>query len=126
MDTIALDLQGLMAASRDPWRGAPEGSVVGHVHLQVGDVAQAEDFYMNSLAMDRTAHIFGASFFATGGYHHHLAGNIWNSRGAGTRSQDSAGLSEVVLQADASSMARLGATTFVDPWGTAFRIEAKA
>lgn len=126
MDTVALDLQGLIAAGRAPWHNMPEGSVIGHVHLQVGNVAQAEEFYMNSLKMDRTSHVFGASFFATGGYHHHLAGNIWNSRGAGPRSVDATGLSEVVLQADPDAMRALAATAFSDPWGTRLRIEAKA
>ncbi len=126
MDTVRLDLQGLMADGRAPWRGAPEGSVVGHVHLQVGDVGQAEDFYINSLKMDRSAHVFGASFFASGGYHHHLAGNIWNSRGAGRRSSDATGLAEVVLESDAGAMRALGGERFSDPWGTRFRIEAKA
>ncbi len=125
MDTVALNLQDLLAAGRDPWRGAPEGTVVGHVHLQVGDVARAEDFYMNRLGMDRTAHVFGASFFASGGYHHHLAGNIWNSRGAGPRSADATGLSELVLAADAGVLAALEAREFVDPWGTKIRVEGK-
>lgn len=125
MDTVALDLQGLIAAGRAPWHAMPKGSVIGHVHLQVGDVAQAEDFYINSLGMNRSAHVFGASFFATGGYHHHLAGNIWNSRGAGQRSPDTTGLSEVVLQADPAAMQALAATEFSDPWGTRLRIKAK-
>ena len=126
MDTVALDLPGLLAAGDAPWRGAPAGTVIGHVHLQVGDVAKAEEFYMDSLGMDRSAHVFGASFFASGGYHHHLAGNIWNSRGAGPRSADATGLSELVLAADAGVLAALGAREFVDPWGTKIRVEDKA
>lgn len=125
MDTVALDLPGLLRASRGPWQGAPAGTVVGHVHLQVGDVAQAEEFYMNSLGMDRSAHVFGASFFASGGYHHHLAGNIWRSRGAGKRSADAAGLTELVMAADPGVLAALRAQEFVDPWGTRIRVEAK-
>lgn len=125
MDTIALDLDELAAAADAPWRGAPDGSVIGHVHLQVGNVAEAEAFYMNRLGLDRSAHLFGASFFASGGYHHHLAGNIWNSRGAGLRSADATGLAEVVLAADAPSLAALGARDFTDPWGTRIRVVAK-
>ena len=122
MDTVALDLQDLRAASAAPWRGAPAGTVIGHVHLQVGDVARAEEFYMNSLGMDRSAHVFGASFFASGGYHHHLAGNIWNSRGAGMRSEGVTGLSELVLAADPGVLA---GREFTDPWGTRISVEAK-
>ena len=125
MDTVALDLQNLLAAGNGPWRGAPEGSVVGHVHLQVGDVAKAEEFYMNSLGMDRSAHVFGASFFASGGYHHHLAGNIWRSRGAGMRSAGATGLTELVMTADPGVLSALTAQEFVDPWGTRISVEAK-
>jgi len=125
MDTGALDLRALLAAADGPWRGAPGGSVVGHVHLQVGDLAAAEDFWMNRLGMARMAHRFGASFFATGGYHHHVAGNVWNSRGAGLRSPDAAGLAEVVLAADPDRLQALGATEFRDPWGTRIRVEPR-
>lgn len=125
MDTIALDLNGLLDAADAPWTGAPDGSVIGHVHLQVGNVAEAEAFYMNRLGLERSAHVFGASFFATGGYHHHLAGNIWNSRGAGQRSADATGLAEVVLAADAPALAALGQSDFSDPWGTRIRVSAK-
>lgn len=126
MDTIALDLPELLSAGRAPWQGAPAGTVIGHVHLQVGDVARAEEFYMNELGMDRSAHVFGASFFASGGYHHHLAGNIWNSRGAGMRSDGVTGLAELVMAADPGVLAALARPEKTDPWGTRIRVEAKA
>lgn len=126
MDTAPLDLQSLLDLGQDGWNVVPDDTVVGHVHLQVGDVAQAEDFYMNSLGLDRTSHRFGASFFASGGYHHHLAGNIWNSRGAGRRSANATGLAEVVLGADPGVLQTLGHSRFEDPWGTRIGIERKA
>lgn len=124
MDTARLDVQALLDQGA-AWTAAPDGTVVGHVHLQVGDVAQAEGFVMNELAMDRTSNRFGASFFSSGGYHHHLAGNIWNSRGAGRRSANATGLAEVVLEADADMLASLKARTFTDPWGTRFSVQPK-
>ncbi|WP_448072912.1 VOC family protein [Georgenia yuyongxinii] len=62
------------------------GAVVGHVHLQVGDVATARDFYVRKLGFEETA-ILGnqALFVSAGGYHHHMAMNTWNSAGAGPR-----------------------------------------
>lgn len=126
MDTVALNLQDLLDQGRDGWQAMPAGTVVGHVHLQVGNVAQADDFYMNRLGLDRTAHGASASFFSSGGYHHHLAGNIWNSRGAGRRSRNATGLAEIVLEADAEFLARLGGTAFDDPWGTKIRVQPKA
>ncbi|HHW82987.1 MAG TPA: VOC family protein [Actinomycetales bacterium] len=62
-----------------------EGSV-GHVHLQVGDVASAREFYVDALGFDETARYGSqALFVSAGGYHHHMAMNTWNSRGAGPR-----------------------------------------
>ena len=70
---------------------------VGHVHLQVGDVETAEQFYVNALGFERTAGWHGqALFVSAGGYHHHMAMNVWNSRGAGPR-KDTLGLGEVLI-----------------------------
>ena len=125
MDTRPLDARALLAAGRDGWRSAAPGTIIGHVHLQVGALAEAEAFCTDRLRMKRSAHMPGASFFASGGYHHHLAANIWHSRGAARRSAGATGLAELVLAADADLMARLDGDSLTDPWGTRFRIEAK-
>jgi len=69
-------------------------AVVGHVHLQVGDVDAARRFYVDTLGFDVTAQWQGALFVSAGGYHHHLAMNTWHSAGAGPRAS-SLGLGEV-------------------------------
>jgi catechol 2,3-dioxygenase len=59
---------------------------VGHVHLSVGDVATARDFYVDRLGFQTTAELGSSALFVSaGGYHHHMAMNTWNSRGAGKR-----------------------------------------
>jgi catechol 2,3-dioxygenase len=59
---------------------------VGHVHLSVGDVATARAFYVDALGFDTTATLGSqALFVSAGGYHHHMAMNVWSSRGAGPR-----------------------------------------
>jgi catechol 2,3-dioxygenase len=59
---------------------------VGHVHLQVGDVRAASDFYVDALGFETTQSGYpGAVFASAGGYHHHIAMNTWNSRGSGPR-----------------------------------------
>lgn len=74
---------------------------VGHVHLQVGDVSTAENFYVDTLGFERTAGWHGqALFVSAGGYHHHMAMNVWNSRGAGPR-KDTLGLGEVLIHVPA-------------------------
>ena len=71
-------------------------ATVGHVHLQVGDLATAEAFYVDTLGFATTFRYPGALFVSAGGYHHHLAMNIWNSRGAGPRAS-TLGLGEVAI-----------------------------
>ena len=52
---------------------------------------------MKTLGFERTAGWHGqALFVAAGGYHHHMAMNVWNSRGAGPR-KDTLGLGEVLI-----------------------------
>lgn len=61
-------------------------ATVGHVHLSVGDVATARDFYVGKLGFETTATLGSqALFVSAGGYHHHMAMNTWSSAGAGRR-----------------------------------------
>ena len=123
MFTRRLNLDDLLSMADGPWQGAPDGSSLGHVHLQVGDLGLADDFFAGDLALTRTFDAQGGAWYGWNGYHHHLAGNIWNSRGAGPRSPDATGLAEIVLTADPGAALPLGATEAVDPWGTRLRLE---
>ena len=130
MGSDALDLNGLAAAAKAPWAGAPDGTVVGHVHLQVGGTAAAEAFYGDALGFALTNRYPGASFFGSGGYHHHLGANDWNSRGAGPRQYPATGLADVQILADAGELAAVrarngGKTVLADPWGTALTFTGK-
>lgn len=101
MDSLALPPQHyleqfLTEESVSGQREAEAG--VGHVHLQVGDVQSAQDFYVGTLGFEKTAGWHGqALFVSAGGYHHHMAMNVWNSRGAGPR-RDTLGLGEVLIE----------------------------
>ena len=101
MDSLALPPQRylqdhLTQESVEGQRGT--GAGVGHVHLQVGDVQSAHDFYVGTLGFEKTAGWHGqALFVSAGGYHHHMAMNVWNSRGAGPR-RDTLGLGEVLIE----------------------------
>jgi catechol 2,3-dioxygenase len=130
MGTESLDLQALVRSARGPWSGAPEGTVVGHVHLQVGALPKAEAFWRDTLGLAVMARYPGAAFFGSGGYHHHIATNIWNSRGAGPRSFPSTGLAELVLAVDDQTrnaiLAKGGADKMTDPWGLPVTLRPKA
>jgi catechol 2,3-dioxygenase len=128
MATERLDLDALLReAGGGDYAGMPDGTVMGHIHLRVGDVAQAEAFYRDALGFDVMVHYPGASFLATGGYHHHIAANVWHSRGADRRREGAAGLASFELVARdeeayaalSRRMAAVGgdAISATDPWG---------
>jgi len=79
MSTSPLDLGDLTRASEGlAWTGAPAGTVIGHVHLHVGGLEKASEYYHESLGLDRMVWSYpGALFLAAGGYHHHLGLNTW-------------------------------------------------
>jgi catechol 2,3-dioxygenase len=85
MDTLPLDLDGVLGELRreDAEAGMPEGTRIGHVHLNVGDLMAAEAFYSGALGFDVTVRGYpGALFVSAGGYHHHLGLNTWAGEGA--------------------------------------------
>jgi catechol 2,3-dioxygenase len=137
MTTDPLDVDALRASAGRNWSGFPEEGVVGHVHLQVGDLAAADGFYGDTLGFELTARYPGANFYGSGGYHHQLAVNIWNSRGAPARSDRATGLADVELLVDeavlkaarasplaADNLAGPDTISLRDPWGTSITLGA--
>jgi catechol 2,3-dioxygenase len=121
MATLALDLQPIVASAGDnpaPYDAAPEGLRIGHVHLRVGNHAEAERWWTSEVGLQPMAHYPGATFLASGGYHHHIAGNAWQSRGAGPRDPKRSGLSWVELTGSGIAADR----ELSDPWGTVVRL----
>lgn len=102
MDTLPLDLDAVLSELRREDAGAamPPGTRMGHVHLNVGDLAAAETFYSGGLGFDVTVRGYpGALFVSAGGYHHHLGLNTWAGEGAPPPPAGSRGLRqfEIVL-----------------------------
>lgn len=145
MATDPVDVPDLVhAAGATPWTGMPDGTTVGHVHLHVGDLAQAAAFYAEGLGFDRTVwHYPGALFLGAGGYHHHLGTNTWAGPGARPPQPDDARLLEwsidvpdaADVQRAAESLTRAGyaveheahgAFIAADPWGTRVRLRVAA
>lgn len=141
MATDPVDVESLLREAGDePWSGMPAATVMGHVHLHVGELARASDFYSDGLGFDRMAWSYpGALFLAAGGYHHHLGTNTWAGAGARAPGADRAQLLEWTLElpdlASVSAARRnLAAAGYAfesaeggeiltrDPWGTAVRI----
>jgi len=129
--------QGADAAASGTGLGS---AAVGHVHLSVGDVASAREFYVHRLGFDATATMGDqALFVSAGGYHHHMAMNTWNSRGAGRR-RLALGLGKVeILVPTADDLGELAermshyevatrddgaALSFDDPWSNLVEVRA--
>ncbi|AZB41621.1 VOC family protein [Bacillus sp. FJAT-42376] len=91
MATDPLQAENLLAeSSADDWRGIPAGTVMGHIHLHVSDLAQAETFYTEGLGFEVvTKYGNQALFLSTGGYHHHIGLNTWNGTSAPAPSENS-------------------------------------
>lgn len=95
MDTHELDMAGLMACGSGT-DGLCSGSSIGHLHLHVPDLDQAQEFYRKHLQLQVTYDKHpGARFLAWGSYHHHLGLNTWAAGVAA--SSESHGLARVVL-----------------------------
>src|SRR3954453_19327992 len=140
MATLPLDVQAVMSAldgGEPEFERMPLGTTMGHVHLQVADIASTESFSADQFGFDLQAR-YGdqASFLSAGGYHHHLGGNVWNSRGAAPPPPGSAALRHftVVLPDDEELervAARLpdavrdpaGVVTAKDPAGTTLKLD---
>ena len=141
--TDPVDVDGILAAAGDtPWTGMPQGTVIGHVHLHVGDLAEAAAFYSEGLGLDRITWRYpGALFLGAGGYHHHLGTNTWAGPTARPPEPDDARLLawtvEVPTSGDVAEVERsltaaghsvdratAGEIMARDAWGTAVRIVA--
>ena len=138
MASDPLDTAGVLAAAKDEgWTGMPRGTVMGHVHLHVGDIPTASRFYHDALGLDRMVSSYpGALFMSAGGYHHHLGVNTWAGKAAPASERDARLLEWRILlpsDEDVEVVAeRLGAAGHSatrngegwlakDPWGTPLR-----
>lgn len=140
MATDPLDIDNLVAGlpmEAHPPYVAPSGFRIGHMHLRVGNVDKAEDFYIGTAGLDLTQRLQNsATFLANGHYHHHIGANIWQSRNAGARSYKMLGLDFVAfsmaeplmdglrgrLKAGGADFREQGDTIeALDPWGTEVR-----
>src|SRR3954470_21116085 len=114
MATLPLDVQGVLSAldgAETELGRLPRDPTMGHAHLQVADIGASESFYTGQIGFDVQAR-YGdqATFMSAGGYHHHVGGNVWNSRGASPPPAGSAALRHfTVLLPDEQELERVAA-----------------
>ena len=91
-------------------RTAPAPTTIGHVHLQVADIPEAEAFYHGVLGFDVMVAAYpGALFVSAGGYHHHIGLNTWHSAGLGACGRRLGGLAALRRQPSRPGFAGRGA-----------------
>ncbi len=132
------DILSLTDTNRDTYLMAPDRLRIGHIHLRVGDVEKAAAFYGGVIGLSPTRdNRRDAGFYSSGRYHHHLAFNTWESKGAELRSDNETGLDwfslaltgteainhrkEVLKRAGKSFTKSDDIITVLDPWGTRVR-----
>lgn len=146
MTTIPLDVDSVLRAAKESaegqsWRGMPTGTVIGHVHLHVGDLEQAAAFYHLGLGFDKVVWNYpGALFLSAGGYHHHLGTNTWAAGAprAGPddarllewevvvpTAQDAAGAAQSLTSAGVAAEQDREGWYAADPWGTTVRVRGE-
>lgn len=145
MATLPLDLDDLLA--EPPERDGedapmPAAARMGHIHLQVGDLAAAEAFYSGLLGFEATVRGYpGALFLAAGGYHHHVGLNVWSSAGGPPNAPGSRGLAHFTIelpqaaeveriaarlaQAGVATEDRNGGLLTADPFGNGILLRAR-
>lgn len=137
--TLALDPNAFLRDNLNQQAMNSASSTLGHVHLQVGDIDTARHFYAGVLGFDIKGEVGPALFVSAGGYHHHMALNVFRSSGAGPRAA-SYGLGRVDIDVPAEDdrqalLERLkghsiatrddGRTLeFNDPWNSVIRVKA--
>ena len=137
-----LDIPDLMSLvdGEDAEPHVSPDTVVGHVHLHVGDIERGLAFYRDVIGFEVMTLLDSAAFVAAGGYHHHLGFNIWRGRGAppvpagvvGLRhwtivlpAADAAALRERVVASGAPYEDTPEGLLVRDPWGIALLVVAE-
>lgn len=91
-------------STADAVQGLDPRTTIGHMHLHVANLADAEAFYGDLVGFDVTQRYGrGATFMSAGGYHHHLGLNTWAGVGVPPAPEGSLGLHHFVVRLPSGS-----------------------
>lgn len=140
MGVDPVDVDDLLKSAGDStWTGMPSGTTIGHVHLHVAHLSDAEAFYHGALGLDKVFRMPSALFLSAGGYHHHLGTNTWAGKAPRPAPGDARLLEWTIILPSATDVSaveqslnvagfstlRDGDSLLVDdPWGTRIRLSA--
>lgn len=100
MDTLELNANELYLLSEDNLFKIPDGTVIGHVHMQGYNIPEIKEFYEKKLLLKKTSTLPNAVFLSYDGYHHHFAFNHWDGRVSEPGKESSTGLETIVFELD--------------------------
>jgi catechol 2,3-dioxygenase len=102
MGVDALDLDSLLGELVEPDGGSTQlalQTTVGHIHLHVSRLSEAEAFYVGVLGFEMMQRYGNSALFVSaGGYHHHIGLNTWAGVGAPPPPPGAIGLRHFVLR----------------------------
>ncbi len=99
MVTDPLDYNSIiLGTGEEKWDGIPKETIIGHIHLHVGDLDKAKRFYCDGLGFDLVMKMASSALFiSSGGYHHHIGLNIWNGKNAPALPDNAVGMKYYTL-----------------------------
>ena len=101
MGTEQVDVEDLLRISDDmPEFSIPEGTKIGHIHMESSDIKNDKDFYVEKLSLDVVSEIPKAYFLSIDGYHHHFGMNQWNGMRKMPKNANSTGVEEIYATMD--------------------------
>lgn len=116
----------------------PSNIEMGHIHLKVGNIQTAKQFYVDILKFDIIRQTADSLFISRDGYHHHIGMNTWQSLGAGKRRENVYGLYSFELKVNSSYFNEIkeslklnnqettktspNSIEVLDPWGNVVKI----
>jgi len=107
MGADPLDVDAILAEpAGEQTGGLAFGTTIGHVHLHVSRLSDAERFYVDILGFE-LMQLYGPSalFVSAGGYHHHFGLNTWAGVGAPPPPPGALGLRHVLVRLTAAGAA---------------------
>ncbi len=109
-----LDFERLLGLADKPHPTFSDGTVLGHMHLNVADLDRSQRFY-ESVGMELMAELGRMMrFLSWDGYHHHLGINLLQGRGAAPVEKDVSGVAGFEITRST--------TTDADPDGIEVRV----
>lgn len=101
MGSEPIDMDGILSELEthpEPWDSLHPDTILGHMHLHVRNIPEAQKFYCEVLGFDLMMNWGGAALFVSaGGYHHHLGLNTWQGVGAPPPPPEAAGLRYFII-----------------------------